>query len=248
MKSMFDCQHLLRPFAHLFLVPVFLAAALFLGVDACQVPDDCSDEVDTLAKEMYAAPQACTAVVRLNYTTYDILGYQLICGRYNYIDEKQARLTAQNDTGYGLNGQMLNPSAPEDVFVFYESPGDFGGVAAVSARTGLSLFGGSIVWMGTGEISYPMEWHPASELGQGCDPAGGIPVAYGYDLVKNGAPVGDAELDRVMSVIEGTAIPAAFWQGGYVFEAVLILYPRTVGAFNPDNAEWIVLVNGGWLE
>lgn len=38
------------------------------------------------------------------------------------------------------------------------------------------------------------------------------------------------------------------WYGGYVFGATVLRYPRTVGAFDPTTAEWIVLLNGGWLE
>ncbi len=30
--------------------------------------------------------------------------------------------------------------------------------------------------------------------------------------------------------------------------SVVLRYPRTVGAFDPNSAEWVVLVSGGWLE
>ena len=45
-----------------------------------------------------------------------------------------------------------------------------------------------------------------------------------------------------------TALPAAFWQWGYVFDIMVLLYPRSVGAFNPTTAEYIVLLNAGYLE
>jgi hypothetical protein len=34
----------------------------------------------------------------------------------------------------------------------------------------------------------------------------------------------------------------------YLFDAVVLLYPRTTGAFDPATAEWIALLQGGWLE
>ena len=32
---------------------------------------------------------------------------------------------------------------------------------------------------------------------------------------------------------------------GELFEAVVLLYPRTVGLLDPQAAEWIVIVNAG---
>ncbi len=40
----------------------------------------------------------------------------------------------------------------EDLLVFHESPGDFGGASAVTAHTGLTVFGGSIMEDGSGDI------------------------------------------------------------------------------------------------
>jgi hypothetical protein len=49
-------------------------------------------------------------------------------------------------------------------------------------------------------------------------------------------------------VVHHTSLPAALWKGGYVFNAIVLRYPRTVGAFDPTTAEWIILLNGGYLE
>ncbi len=229
-------------------IGLVLLAGMLPGADTCTGPtEDCTDEINALAKEMYEKIGSCTAVVRLDYQSYELLSYQLFCGPYTSLDEKQAREIAERDTGYGLDGLMLNPPAPEDEWVFYEPPGDFGGVGVVSARNGLSVFGGSIIWMGTGDITYPTYWRPSEELGSECDPAGGIPRAHGYDLVSGGE-LSEAQVEQALEVVLDTAIPGAMWQGGYVFDAVVMSYPRSVGAFNPDTAEWIVMVNGGWLE
>ena len=45
-----------------------------------------------------------------------------------------------------------------------------------------------------------------------------------------------------------TAVPLAMAKANYVFDAMVLLYPRSVFAFEPGTAEWIVMVNGGWLE
>ena len=207
----------------------------------------CSAAAQALADEFYVTPQACAAVVRLDYQTRAILGHQVFCADYASVLEMDARAVAQSDTGYGQNGTGLHPANPEDLFVFYESPGDFGGVAAVSAYHGESVFGGSIVWDGTGDITYPSAWRPAAELAENCTPTGDLGVTHGYDLAQGG-PLDQAQVDQVADVIERTALPRAMWAGGYVFNTVVLLYPRTVGVFDPAAAEWVAIVSGGWLE
>ncbi|MBI2898246.1 MAG: hypothetical protein HYY06_32145 [Deltaproteobacteria bacterium] len=210
--------------------------------------DVCSGLRDALAARMFPDQGACTAVVRLDHDSLGILGYQLVCGPYGGMTEDEARAIAQADTGYGAGGQMLNPADPEDAWVFYEPPGDFGGAAAVSADTGLSVFGGSIIWMGTGEITYPEAWADADELGEGCaDPDEDLGPIRGYDLV-GGGDLAQEDAQAASEVVRATVVPGAMWQTGYVFATVVLRYPRSVGAFDPSTAEWIVLVNGGWLE
>lgn len=210
-------------------------------------PPACADATAALAAELYAALGACSVVVRLDYQTLEGLGFQMMCGSYASVDESEARATAQADTGYGQAGVMLNPKNPEDAFVFYESPGDFGGASVVSTDTGLTVFGGSIVWDGAGDITFPSGWRPPEQLGFGCAPSGGIPTSRGYDLIS-GSALESAAVAAAVDVVAQTALPEAMWSGGYVFDAVVLAYPRSVGVFDPNTAEWIVIVNSGWLE
>ncbi len=207
----------------------------------------CSGAVTALAAELYESTQACSVTVRLDYTSKEVKGYQVFCGAYSAVSDSDAAATATGDSGYGTDDAMLNESAPEDAYVFYRAPGDFGGVGAVSSDTGLSVFGGSIIWSGSGEISYPSQWRAAADLESGCDASGGIDSRRGWDL-RNGVALDSGDVDSAVAVVLGTAIPAAFWKGGYVFNATVLLYPPTVGAFDPTPAEWVVIVNGGWLE
>lgn len=208
----------------------------------------CVAAIAALQAELYAKMgQTCSVVVRLDYQTRAILGYQVFCGNYAATDEKAARATAQADTGYGASGKMINPAPAEDAYVFYVSPGDFGGAAVVSKRSGLSVFGGSIVWAGRGDITYPKSWRPAQDLASGCPIVGAPGPLAGYDLVT-GNKATTAEIAAAHAEVARTAVPAAFWGGGYLFDVVVLKYARGVGAFDPTTAEWIVIVNGGWLE
>ena len=220
------------------------------ATDACFHPAcaGCDAARDTLATTLYAKQQGFTVVVRLDHNSLNVLGYAVVAGAYGGVDEATARATAQAATDYGDQGVLLSGANPADDWVFYESPGDFGGAAVVSARTGLAVFGGSIIWMGTGSITWPTAWSPASDLASGCASSGGFGATKrGFDLV-NGTSLSASAVDAALAKVADTAVLPAIWQGGYAFDAVVLRYPRSVGVFDPTTAEWIVLISGGWLE
>ncbi|MCB9734479.1 MAG: hypothetical protein H6745_17990 [Deltaproteobacteria bacterium] len=207
----------------------------------------CETARDALAGTLYAKQQAFSVIVRLDHDTRAVLGYAIVAGAYAHVDESMARAAAQSATGFGSSGQNLAGADPADDWVFYESPGDFGGVGVVSAHSGLAVFGGGIVWSGAGDITHPASWSPASELASGCPASGGLGTTRGFDLVTGGA-LPAADVKAATDVVLTTAVPSAVWQGGYAFDAVVLRYPRTVGELDPTTAEWVVIVNGGWLE
>ena len=104
------------------------------------------------------------------------------------------------------------------------------------------------MWAGKGDITYPATWRPAADLGLGCGPSGiAVPPARGFDL-GSGQPLTAAQVSAAIAPVWQTALPAGLAQGSYFFDAMVLLYPRTVGVFDPAAAEWIVLVDTGWLE
>ena len=64
---------------------------------------------------------------------------------------------------------------------------------------------------------------------------------------SSGAEFTTSAWDAAARVVLGSALPSAMAKLGGVFDAVLLLYPRTVGAFDPKQAEYIMLINGGAL-
>lgn len=220
------------------------------ATDACFHPAcaGCDAARDTLATTLYAKQLGFTVVVRLDHDSLNVLGYAVVAGAYGGVDEATARAVSQAASGYGTQGTLLSGADPADDWVFYQSPGDFGGVGVVSARTGLAVFGGSIIWMGTGDITWPTSWSPASDLASGCSASdGGFGTTRGFDLVTGGA-LSTGDVDAVLAAVADTAVLPAIWHGGYAFDAVVLRYPRSVGVFDPTTAEWIVLISGGWLE
>lgn len=226
------------------------------GCDTCDCAadparSDCAAIADRLASEMQSQqsqPGGCTAVVRLDYATLDILSYAFVCGRYAATDETAARNSANAAavfpyaSGAG-SGKLLTGPSPTDQWVFYSTPSDFGGVAAVSDTTGLTTFAGTIVWAGTGKILIPASFS-SGDLGKGCDSSSPSSVR-GVNLVSSEA---DPRMEEAAAIVQSTALRAAFTRLGGVFGIVILAYPRTVGAFDASTAEYIVLFDGGWLE
>ena len=211
------------------------------------VPPDCAAAADAIAKMAGGAGTACTTLVRMDYQTWAIKGWQMVCGGYTATSEAQARATSQTATGFGQNGQLLSGPSPMDEWVFYESPGDFGGAGVVSARTGQAVFGGGIVWAGTGQITFPTTFEPPETLGIGCVPAGLPPTSRGWNL-GGGMPMPVSDQQAALDVVWGTALPDGLSKVQYLFDAVVLFYPPSVGAVDTTKAEWVVLLNSGWLE
>jgi hypothetical protein len=205
---------------------------------------DCISAASALVSEFYEFDQECSIVVRVGYTSLEIEGWQAFCAPALSVEESTARQTAQDATGFGLDGALLGGPTPEDLWVFYEAPGDLGGVGAVSATNGEAVFGGSIIWDGAGDIAHPPTWRDKDPLEEDCPPWGLVQV-HGYDLT-DGTELTQAEFDPAVSVLEQTALPGSLWSDqGILRHTVVLLYPRSVGPFDPSTAEWILVLNGG---
>ena len=69
-------------------------------------------------------------------------------------------------------------------------------------------------------------------------------AARGVDLSSGQASGGVALVDALFTVAETALLDGLLEFGGqHSVDSVVLLYPRTVGMFDPDTAEWIVLLN-----
>jgi hypothetical protein len=207
---------------------------------------DCSAFVDAIAIQT-AGQESCTAVVRVSFASHAIVSHAFVCGAAKVIDEAAARSNATADTGYG-EGTLLTGSTPPDEWVFFELPSDLGGVGVVSARSGLSVFGGSIIWAGSGSMTYPKSWDSTS-LGSNCS-AVAKPNVRGFDLAQAGSALAQTQTDQATDVVWDTALAQGLSKNGSVLDALVLFYAPEVGytgpdgaGFNPKTAEYIVLVN-----
>ena len=210
----------------------------------------CEEEIETLATMMLRdAAWSCTAVIRLDYTTYDLIAWELICGETRDVTEDEALERAWEEVfsemGF-VEPDMVRRTGIWGPYVFYVSPGDFGGVAAVSAYSELTVFGATIIWMGAGDIVHPDSFRHPDSLGSGCPDVGGLHDLAFTALACEGTSTPD--LEAVLESVADTAMPAAMQYAGHIESVVVLCYARTVGGMDPTTAEWIVVLNAGWLE
>ena len=204
----------------------------------CVGTEDCSSIATALAGNL-PSTGSCTAIVRLSSTNLKIVGHAFVCGPTVAVSEAAARATANVDSGYG-DGTLVSGANPVDEWVFYTSPGDYGGVSAVSSRTGLSVFGASIVWAGAGKVLYPTTWQKG-DIGKACA-SPPLPAVRGIELYL-GKKLRDARTFAAAAAVWRTAIPAALAQVGTIRDVLVLLYPPSPGSRPTAPPEYVVFVN-----
>ena len=231
--------------------------------DVPVVPSACQPQIDALTAKIVPATGSCTTIVRMSRATGAIKGYRMICGGYGASDEASAAKQAQSETGVGFTGcfmlKSITGSKPPDDYVFFQPAsaaacaccGD-GWLTAVSARNGLTLLGGEISFGDGRGLVFPKSFDDARELGASCGSRLPLPSVRGFDLTKMGAPgmvpppLSGPVMDSLLRTIWSTALPDALARKHYIFDAVVLLYaPRATA---PTEAEWLVLIDSGWLE
>jgi len=130
-----------------------------------------------------------------------------------------------------------------DFAVLHISPADFGAIAVSHPCSGRVLFAGSIVWAGGGRQLYPaLPIEPdALQRTPGQAPSPQRIDVLGQD-VEPDEEAGMAAWDSVrdLNLVKDLAFEP--------YSVLVYLYPRTVGAFFPENADWIVFVHHGPTE
>ncbi len=211
------------------------------GLRVCSRIQTCEDVKADIANEV-ARGGSCAAVVRLDHATREIRSAHVACGPTMAVSPVRARAVAERDTGFGVDAQLVSGLAPVDEYVFWEPPSDRGGVAVVSARNGATVFGGSIVWGGPGEVVYPVAYRHPSAVGPTCSSSAPRPSARGISL-ETLDELSGPDVDAALDAVWATALPDGVALGASLLDAMVLLYAPQVGMFDPSAAEWVVILN-----
>lgn len=216
------------------------------GIRVCRGVHTCRDVSDVIALRAIEG-ETCTSLVRLDYQTREIKSVKIACAPAEEVTPVRAREMAERVTGIGAEAQLVAGLAPSDQYVFWEPPSDRGGVSVVSARNGLVVFGGQILWNAPGEVLHPVAFnHPAS-IGRECGSSAPMPAARGLSLVTLDELSAD-DVQAALSAVWATALPDGLARGTTLLDAMVLLYPPQVGGFDPEVAEWLVMINSGTPE
>lgn len=219
-----------------------IALVIAASATSCAEPgvydDTCFFAIGRYTAE-FVDGERCTSVVRVDYHTLEPIAAHTVCGPLALMDEATARSQAQADTGFGDDTQQI-AEAGSGLYIFYDDPVDFGGVAFINAETGSTVFGGGIIWSGTGQITYPLSWleDPVS----GCDT--GAPPTGSEITLEMRTPVDARTVRRVIDAAWTTPISTAINGHGELHSTHVVRYARGAG-FIDESDEWLVIFVSG---
>jgi hypothetical protein len=190
---------------------------------------------------------SCTAIVRVSPAS-TIVGWSVACGAPKIATEPDARAAFAPYIGpyTTLDGyRTIGDTTTNDEFIFYESPGDFGGMGVVSwARTDV-LFAANLAWMGPTKITYPTGWRPADEIVARCAPAtlGRVRI-----VSADGAPMDDASIAPARAAVETSLLPIAIGHAGHAIANTVVTDLPASDASGALTRETLFFLNSGLLE
>jgi len=229
-----------------------------LGIDVpIEADTGCEGATSGLAS-LYSGP-SCTTTIRILAKTNAIVAWNVQCGvaKSAVLSETEARAafapfaTASDIPPYAPKAadyEMLRDGTPGDSFVFYVLAGDFGGLAAVSARRGEVAFYGNVVWGGTGKVRTPTSWRTGSETKIVCPTLGDLPKVV--PLPTDELTLDDARVASVVDAIRRSPIVHAAGKSQVLRSTLLTVYPIDLGSGTtyPTLAEYVVLIESASIE
>ena len=213
---------------------------------AVEAPGDCTAGLDAVAAQLTG--KFCTTTVAVNVASSALVGWTTTCGNSAHRpteDEARATFAPFTETyAPAKDYTLVGGSTPSDAYVFYHPPGDFGGLAIVSATRGELLFFGIVDWGGDGPRKVPADWRSPDELRGAC---GSTPLPRVRYVVTQGA-VDEATTAGARAAIESSALVRGIGRVHVAVDTLITRYPRGAGGAEVGRDEFIVTIDSGRLE
>ncbi len=123
------------------------------------------------------------------------------------------------------------------ITIKYKAPGDFGNISLYYKPTNDLLFDGSIIWNGTGTINYPKTFIPASNYSLLESPIT-KPADSEFKCIFGTPPT---NYSSIWNSISSLMIVSNCLDSKKKID--LFLYTPSVGAGNPNDWDWIIIMN-----
>ena len=131
-------------------------------------------------------------------------------------------------------------TATFNVEVEYQQPSDLGGIQLYYKELDAKIFDGSIVWNGTGAISYPESFEPASSFEVTLTNDYIFPTE-GFENVFN--PTEETyDYQTIWGAVQSLLKAREFVLSNPDAKARIFLYTPSVGVGNPEEWEWIIIL------
>lgn len=140
----------------------------------------------------------------------------------------------------GKEFTFSDTTATFNIQVEHQQPADFGGIQLYYKELDAKLFDGTIVWNGTGAISYPESFEPASSFEVVLTNDYVYPTE-GFENVFN--PNNETyDYQTVWSAAQSLVKTREYLFSNPDAKARIFLYTPSVGIGNPEEWDWIIVL------
>ncbi len=122
----------------------------------------------------------------------------------------------------------------------YDPPGDFGNIKLIYKELQETLFDGTIIWLGLGEMNFPSNLKPATQFDVVLTQDFVMPRAGFEDVFNPGNQTYDYE--EVWQSVQNLVKVRAYLKSNPNSSVKLFLYTPSVGIGNPADWDWIIFV------
>lgn len=140
-------------------------------------------------------------------------------------------------------GKELTFSKPDSNFSIesvYKAPGDFGNIKLIYSQLNETIFDGSIIWMGKGNIKYPEAILPADKF-ESVLTKDFVSPSQGFLNVFNPSKQ-DYDYMPIWGSVQGLVKVREYLKANTNTKVQLFLYTPSVGIGNPADWDWIIFV------
>lgn len=215
-----------------------LSAILLL---ACSPPPNYTNDAGgCVASTIDSA--STTLVVRLAYSGGQPIRYALLQRKGTLTLDELIRSVESRDAGPQLRYYTTPEASP--AVTFGALPLDFGH-AALIGRDGTSLFEGSIVWNGEGEVMETgLAWTLAEASECSSEPTRDrltASVRHTFDF-RSFTELPSSDMEDAIAAASKCRQVTSFLANRSATASMVALYPPRVGRFDPTIAEWVLVV------
>lgn len=188
--------------------------------------------------------------MKLRFLTFFTLISLLMCSCEGeddtvVLDETNKVLVLKVDymTNTFEGGKELTFDSSTDSFTIdteYQEPSDFGGIQVYYQELDTKIFDGTIVWNGTGAITYPEDFIPASEFEVTATLDYVFPTE-GFENIFN--PTNESyNYQTVWNAVQSVLKAREYINSNPDAKVSLFLYTPSVGIGNPEEWDWILIL------